>query len=228
MKKALSIALVAALAGGSMVAQAYQKGDFVLRLGAVNVDPDSDSSNINLPGVPPLHTEVDDDTQFGIIPMYMVTDHVGLELLTATPFEHDITLNGKGVNLNAGSTKHLPPTLIAQYYPRGGKTGWQPFLGMGVNYTIFFDEKTDKQLDDTLASIIGSDPKSTDLNLDNSFGLAFQAGVDIPFHKDWAISLEVWYLDIDSNGKVSTDVANVNFKTNIDPFVYHVGIAHKF
>jgi outer membrane protein len=228
MKKALSVALVAALAGGSVMAQAYEKGDFVLRVGATTVDPDSDSSNINLPGVPPLHAEVDDDTQLGIIPMYMLADNVGLELLAATPFEHDITLNGKGVNLNAGSTKHLPPTLSLQWYPRGGKSGWQPYLGMGVNYTIFFDEKTDKELDNTLAALIGSDPKSTDLNIDNSFGRSFQAGVDIPFANNWAINAAVWYLDIDTNAKVSTDVANVNFKTNIDPWVYNVGIAYRF
>ena len=226
MKKALSIALAAALAGGTMVAQAYEKGDFVLRLGAVNVSPESDSSNINLPGVPTLHAEVKDDTQFGIIPMYMVTDSVGIELLAATPFEHDITLNGKGVNLDAASTKHLPPTITAQWYPRGGKEGWQPFLGVGVNYTIFFDEQTTSQLDSTLNSLLGA--TEVDLDLDNSFGLSAQAGVDIPFAKNWALSLEVWYIDIQTNATVSTDVGDVNFKTQIDPFVYHVGIAHRF
>jgi len=226
MKKALSIALAAALAGGTMVAQAYEKGDFVLRLGAVNVSPESDSSNINLPGVPTLHAEVKDDTQFGIIPMYMVTDSVGIELLAATPFEHDITLNGKGVNLDAASTKHLPPTITAQWYPRGGKEGWQPFLGVGVNYTIFFDEQTTNQLDSTLNSLLGA--TEVDLDLDNSFGLSAQAGVDIPFAKNWALSLEVWYIDIQTNATVSTDVGDVNFKTQIDPFVYHVGIAHRF
>jgi outer membrane protein len=230
MKKALAVALAAALAGGSLMAQAYEKGDFVLRLGAVNVDPDSDSSNIDLrayePDLPILHAEVDDDTQFGIIPMYMVTDHVGIELLAATPFEHDITLNGKDLNLNAGSTKHLPPTITAQWYPRGGKEGWQPFLGVGVNYTVFFDEKTDKQLDETLNAILGA--TKVDLDLDDSFGLSAQAGVDIPFYKDWALSLAVWYIQIDTNAKVSTDVGNVNFKTDIDPFVYHIGIAHRF
>ena len=113
MNRALTMALVAALAGGSLMAQAYEQGDFVLRLGAVNVDPDADSSNINLPGVPTLNADVDDDTQFGIIPMYMVTDHVGIELLAATPFEHDISLKGSGISLPAGSTKHLPPTITA-------------------------------------------------------------------------------------------------------------------
>ena len=226
MKKALSMALVAVLAGGSMVAQAYQKGDFVMRVGAVTVDPDSDSSDINLPGVPTLNTEVDDDTQLGIIPMYMVTDHVGIELLAATPFEHDITLKGKGVKVPAGSTKHLPPTLSVQWYPRGGKSGWQPFVGVGVNYTIFFDEDTDKQLDETLNAILGAEKVS--LDLDNSFGLSAQAGVDIPFWNDWALSLEVWYIQIDTNATVNTDVGNVHFKTDIDPFVYNIGIAYRF
>lgn len=226
MKKALSIALAAALAGGTMVAQAYEKGDFVLRLGAVNVDPDSDSSDINLPGVPTLTAEVGDDTQFGIIPMYMLSEKVGIELLAATPFEHDISLKGKGVNLDAASTKHLPPTLTVQWYPRGGQEGWQPFLGIGANYTIFFDEETTKGLDGTLDAVIGA--SEVDLDLDNSFGLSAQAGVDIPFAKNWAISLAVWYIDLQTNATVSTDVGDVNFKTDINPFVYHLGIAHRF
>jgi outer membrane protein len=226
MKKVLSVALAAALAAGSLAAQAYEKGDFVLRLGAVNVDPDSNSDNIKLPGVPTLHAEVGDDTQFGIIPMYMVTEKVGIELLAATPFKHDISLHGKGVNLDAASTKHLPPTLTAQWYPRGGESGWQPFLGVGVNYTIFFDEKTTKQFDSTLNALIGAN--DVNLDLDNSFGLSAQAGVDIPFAKDWAVSLEVWYIDLQTDATVRTDVGNVHFNTKIDPFVYHVGIAHRF
>jgi len=226
MKKALSIALAAALAGGAVMAQAYEKGDFVLRLGAVNVDPDSDSSDINLPGVSTLTAEVGDDTQFGIIPMYMLSEKVGIELLAATPFEHDISLKGKGVNLDAASTKHLPPTLTVQWYPRGGQEGWQPFLGIGANYTIFFDEETTKGLDDTLGAVL--DASEVDLDLDNSFGLSAQAGVDIPFAKNWAISLAVWYIDLQTNATVSTDVGDVNFKTDINPFVYHLGIAHRF
>jgi len=226
MKKALSIALAAALAGGAVMAQAYEKGDFVLRLGAVNVDPDSDSSDINLPGVPTLTADVGDDTQFGIIPMYMLTEKVGIELLAATPFEHDISLKGKGVNLDAASTKHLPPTLTVQWYPRGGQEGWQPFLGIGANYTIFFDEETTKGLDSTLNSVLGA--TDVDLDLDNSFGLSAQAGVDVPFAKNWAISLAVWYIDIQTNATVSTDVGDVNFRTDINPFVYHLGIARRF
>jgi outer membrane protein len=231
MKKALTMALVATLAGGSVMAQAYEKGDFIFRVGATTVAPDSDSTGIDLrayaPDLPVLHADVDDDTQVGLIPVYMMTEQVAIELLAASPFEHDISLKGKGgVNVDAGSTKHLPPTLSVQWYPRGGKSGWQPYVGLGVNYTIFFDEDTTKELDETLNAILGA--TKVDLNLDNSFGLALQAGVDFPLSDHWAINAGVWYMDIDTNAKVKTDVGNVDFKVDIDPWVYNVGIAYKF
>ena len=40
-----------------------------------------------------------------------------------------------------GETKHLPPTLSLQYYFTN-KSRITPFVGAGINYTYFFDEKT--------------------------------------------------------------------------------------
>ena len=243
MKKALTMALIVAMAGGSIAAQAYEQGDFILRLGATTVDPDTDSDDINLPGdalnMPQgitLKADVDDDTQLGIIPVYMVTDNFAIELLTATPFEHDIEAQGqggiKGLNLSAGSTKHLPPTLSMQWYPRGGKSGWQPFIGVGVNYTIFFDEDIDNELKETLGVLIPG-VTDADLDLDNSFGLAAQAGVDIPFGEHWAFNAQVWFIDIATNAEITPKSAGVKldkvrFDVDIDPWVYNIGIAYKF
>jgi hypothetical protein len=66
------------------------------------------------------------------------------------------------------------------------------------------------------------------LSLDDSFGLAAQAGVDIPLSDNWAINLAVWYIDIDSTAKIRTDVGTVEFDVSIDPWVYNVGIAYRF
>lgn len=223
MKKALTMALAVALAGGSVMAQAYEKGDWIVRAGATTVDPDTDSDLID--ESIPFKVDVDDDTQLGILPIYMVDDKWGIELLAATPFEHDIAVENTGIA--AGSTKHLPPTLSVQFYPRGGKDGWQPYIGVGVNYTVFFDEDADNQLIDFL----GVD--DADLSLDDSFGLAAQAGVDIPFGEHWAVNLAVQYIDIDTEAEVNAkvageSVAKVNFDVDIDPWVYTVGIAYKF
>ena len=223
MKKALTMALAVALAGGSVMAQAYEKGDWIVRAGAATVDPDTDSDVID--ESIPYKVDVDDDTQLSIIPLYMVTEKWAVEVLASTPFEHDINIDNTSVA--AGSTKHLPPTVSVQWYPRGGKKGWQPYIGAGVNYTAFFDEEADNQLIDFL----GVD--DADLSLDDSFGLAAQAGVDIPFGEHWAVNLAVWYIDIDTQAEVNAkvageSVAKVKFDVELDPWVYNVGIAYKF
>jgi len=237
MKKALMMALVVAMAGGSVMAQAYEQGDWIIRFGATTVDPDTDSDNINLPADLVAKAEVDDDTQFGFMPTYMVTDTWAVEILAATPFEHDIEAQGqgaiKGVNLPAGSTKHLPPTVSVQWYPRGGKPGWQPYIGFGVNYTIFFDEEADNQLIGLLGDLTDGAVNDADLDLDDSFGLAGRAGVDIPFAENWAINLAVWYIDIDTTAEITpkasgTSLDKVKFDVELDPWVYNIGIAYKF
>jgi len=227
MKRLLMAATVAALASGSLLAQAHNEGDIILRLGAATVAPNEDSDRITLPTEPPTvlrGVEVDDNTQLGIIPVWMITDDWGLELLAATPFEHDIDLRGTG--LAAGSTKHLPPTLSLQWYPRGGKDGWQPYVGLGLNYTYFFDEEPDSDLEGALGALLGAE--RVDLELSDSFGLAAQAGVDIPLGEKWAINAGVWYIDIATEATVKTDVGRVKFDVDIDPWVYNIGIAYKF
>jgi len=231
MKKALTMALAITMAGSALSAQAYEKGDWVLRAGATTVDPDTDSDEFTLPMEVTAKVEVDDDTQLGIIPVYMVTDKWAVELLAATPFEHDITV--EGTSIDAGSTKHLPPTVSVQWYPRGGQDGWQPYIGMGVNYTVFFDEDTDSDLVDLLGDLTGGVVDDANLDLDDSFGLAAQAGIDFPFGEHWAFNVAVWYIDIDTTAEVTAKAAGataakVKFDVEIDPWVYNVGIAYKF
>tara|TARA_R110002110_G_scaffold406421_1_gene626375 strand:- start:191058 stop:191750 length:693 start_codon:yes stop_codon:yes gene_type:complete len=230
MKKALTMALLATMAGGSVATQAYEAGDIIFRAGAVTVDPNASSDKINLPGVPALEADVDDDTQLSIIPVYMVSDKWGVELLAATPFEHDVSVGGGGIELAAGSVKHLPPTLSVQYYPRGGKSGWQPYFGIGANYTFIFDEEVDGELKGALGAILGA--TDANLDLDDSFGLSAQAGVDIPLGEHWAINAGVWYIDISTTAELTAVTpggnAKVEFDVDIDPWVYNIGIAYKF
>ena len=227
MRKVLSAAVVAALVSGAVSVQAYEEGDWIVRVGVTTVAPDESSDEIVLPTTPPTvlkGVSVNDSTTLGLIGAYMVTDTVGIELLAAAPFEHDISI--KGTSLDAGTTKQLPPTLSLQWYPRGGQSGWQPYIGMGINYTIFFDEEVDSDLEDALGAIIGA--SKVDLELDDSVGLSAQAGVDFPMTENLSINLGVWYIDLGTTAKVKTDVGTVKFDVDIDPWVYNVGIAYRF
>jgi len=218
MKRILTLAVAAALAGGTAMTHAYEAGDWILRAGAATVAPDADSDIVD--ESLPVTVDVDDNTQLSIIPVYMATPNWGIELLAATPFSHDIDVNE--VDAQAGETKHLPPTLTIQWYPRGEKSGWQPYVGLGVNYTIFFDEEADSDLE----GIVGK----ADLDLDNSFGLSASAGVDIPFGENWMFNAGIWYIDIDTTAtvKLRDAGAKVKFDVDIDPWVYNIGIAYKF
>ena len=230
-QKALSLAINAVLAGsllmGATAAMAYQPGDFIVRAGAANVDPDDDSDALKLNGtvLSGTEAEVDDDTQLGITFTYMLNEHWGLGLLAATPFEHDIKADLSGIGAgkpDAGSTKHLPPTLTLQYFPMASDSKFQPYIGAGINYTNFFEEDLDSELETTLGS-------KGSLELDDSWGFAFQAGMDYQLNEHWLLNASIWYLDIDTEAKIKLDAGPV-IKTDvdIDPWVYMVGIGYKF
>ena len=237
MKRAWTLGLAVALTAINATVQAYEQGDWILRVGATTVAPDTDSDDINLPGGLVAKAEVDNDTQLGIIPAYMLTDSWAIEVLAATPFQHNIEAQGQGAingtNLDAGSTDHLPPTVSVQWYPRGGQSGWQPYLGAGVNYTMFFDTKADGQLISLLGSLTDGAVDDANLDLDDSLGLAFQAGVDVPIDEHWAFNAGVWYIDLDTEAEVTAiangaTAAKVKFDVQIDPWVYNIGVAYKF
>src|SRR5690606_19395300 len=101
---------------------------------------------------------------------YRLSERFGIELLAATPFSHDVSIDGLG-DLDGGfaGVKHLPPTLMLQYYPTGSSPRWQPYVGIGVNYTVFFDEEL---------TAGRKEQGFSDLDLDDSWGLAVQAGSD--------------------------------------------------
>lgn len=234
MEKQIVSAMVAATLGlGAIAAQAHEQGDIILRAGVVTVVPNDDSDAIQLPTDPttvlPGGVRVDNGTAISLIGAWMMNDKWGLELLAATPFEHDIDV--ADLDIPAGSTKHLPPTLSLQWYPRGGLQGWQPYLGLGVNYTIFFDEEVDPALGGVLGELL--DVESAELDLDDSFGWSAQAGVDIPLNEKWFFNAGVWYIDIGTSADINVvttggAAATVNFDVDIDPWVYNIGFSYKF
>jgi outer membrane protein len=198
--------------------QAYAKeGDWITRVGVATVDPDSGSNTSNL-GVD-LKIEVEDDTQMGITAVYMVTDHIGLELLASTPFEHDI--KSKYLGVDVGSTKHLPPTLNLQYYFLGVDSSFRPYAGVGVNYTIFFDEDSSGQFD----AIAGKN----NISLEDSWGLSLQVGADYHINENWLVNAAVWNLDIQTTARIKTEnLGLVRTDVDINPWVYMIGVGYKF
>ncbi|MDA7088181.1 outer membrane beta-barrel protein [Pseudomonas sp. SA3-5] len=222
MRKSLLALSILATALAAPLAQAYQAGDIILRAGAATVDPHEDSSALKLNGATlGGQATVDSDTQLGLTGTYMLTDNLGVGLLAATPFKHQVGVKGLGaLDGKLADIKHLPPTLSLQYFPLAASSRLQPYVGAGLNYTTFFDEDLTSQRETQGFS---------NLELDDSWGLALEAGVDYMLTDNLLLNATVWYLDIDTTATADlAGAGQVKVNVDIDPFVYMVGLGYKF
>ena len=220
MRILLAICVSAAIFLAAPAALAHDAGDFYVRVGATNVNPDDPNGDIDLSAVDPAlakqDIDVDDAWSLTFTGSYQWTENWAVELLAAYPFEHDIEVDGLG---KVGSTKHLPPTLSLQYHflPKGK---FQPYVGAGLNYTIFFDDGAEGVLSD-----LGGDLEIED----DSFGLACQVGFDYMFNDQWFINLDLRYINIETKAKVTIPgVGTIKEDVDINPWVYGVNIGYKF
>ena len=196
--KPVAAALAILLVGASGVADA---SEWIVRVGGHSVEPKSDNNSV---------VNVDSAQSLTFNVTYLFTPNWGVELLAALPFKHDIDLNSDGSQV--AETKHLPPTLSLQYHflPDGRI---RPYAGLGLNATLFFDEKT-------TGALAGSD-----LSLDDSYGLAAQVGVDFDLSDVWLLNVDVRWFDIDADASVDgTSIGTVE----IDPYAFGVSIGRRF
>jgi outer membrane protein len=205
--------------------QAYEAGDWIVRAGVAVVEPNEDNDTLTAGGaaVPGSDIGIDVDTKLGLTISYMVSDNWGLELLGATPFEHDVTASVPGVTpgkVDLASIKHLPPTLSALWYPMDKNSAIQPFFGLGVTYTVFWDE----DLSSGAESLLGAD----NLELDDTIGLSARVGVDYRLNDNWLIHAGVWYLGIETDASMDTALGKVKVDVDVNPWTYMVSVGYKF
>ncbi|MEG9303456.1 OmpW/AlkL family protein [Psychrobacter celer] len=208
--KLQSLVLAAATALTMTSAFAVPAGTWTVAAGAHYVDPKSDNGTLNNG----LSVDVDGDVRPTISGEYFIADNVGVELLAAIPFHHDITLTDANGNEVDAKTQHLPPTLSVQYHFDGDNLPMnvKPFVGVGVNYTTFFKERI----------YLGN---GNDLELDDSVGVAGHIGLDIPYAPTESFRIDARYMDIKTDASLNgSDLGEVD----ISPWVYGVAFVKQF
>lgn len=195
--------LAAALALG-FVANA-QAQDWFVRFGSTTIDPKNNNGSLVNNA---LDVNVKSKTTLGATLGYHYTPNWALELLVSTPFKHSVQLNGD----KALSFEHLPPTLSLQYYFLPDSKV-NPFLGLGANYTLTFNEKERGPL------------AGTNTKLGNSFGIATQAGVVFKIADKWDVVADIRWMDIDASVKVDGTKVGT---THVDPLLYGLHLGYRF
>nr|WP_063382064.1 OmpW family outer membrane protein [Pseudoalteromonas luteoviolacea] len=213
--------LTAALLSTLLVTAPLAQAQFSVNVGAIHVNPIDSASAINENRA--LGLSADSDTQLGITFDYQYNDNLVFELVAATPFSHTVEGQGGLAGNDIAEIKHLPPTLLAQYHFFDASAKFRPFIGAGLNYTVFFDEEASAALKQTLKT---DDVK---VDLDNSFGLALQMGFNYEINDKWGLHVMVSKMDIDTDATVyANGVQALTSDVEIDPFVAMIGAKYKF
>ena len=191
-------------------------GDVLLRARAILVAPNERSGSV-LPAFPGETVKVNNSVMPEVDTTYMATDHIGFELIASTT-KHSVS-GERGTTGSIGklaSTWVLPPTLTVQYHFAPTRHV-RPYVGAGVNYTIFWNETAS----DGLQAAVGP----TKVHLKDSVGWAAQAGVDVDITPRVFLNLDVKYIDIDTNARLDTTaLGRQRVNVSLDPLVFGIGV----
>ena len=203
-KHAIAAALLGSVLSISAFAQETVEGPWMVRARAVHLD----SSNGDSTG---LGLGINDKWMPEVDISYFFNKNVAVELILTVPQKQRLSATGLGV---IGSFKHLPPTLTAQYHFTD-LGGFKPYIGAGVNYTRI----SSVRFDSDVVALLNPTVKH------NSFGLALQAGVDIPLAKNLYLNVDV------KKVQIRTDVSSYGTKVGkfkVDPVLVGVGLGWRF
>ena len=215
--KSLQLTVAAAALLAAMPAHA-DAGDILVRGRAILVSPTEKSGGIT-PTFPNDRVSVSDSWTPEVDVTYFATDNIALELIAATS-KHDIG-GEKGLKPvgKLADTWVLPPTLTLQYH-LAPKAKLRPYVGVGVNYSIFYNEDASRSLETAIGA--------TSVKLKSSLGYSLQAGADVALSDKVFLNLDVKYIDIDTTAKLTTGPLVNRVKVSIDPIVFGVGIGTRF
>ena len=211
--------LISATILSGVFTQAYaEQGDWLVRARGIVVSPTENSGPV-MPTFPGASVSVDEAIVPEVDFTYFLTNNIGAELILATS-PHDISGEGDLEALGEiADVMVLPPTLTLQYHFMP-EASVRPYVGVGVNWTIFYSEDAK----DSLVNAIGP----TSVSLEDSVGYAFQAGIDIDVSEKVFLNFDVKYIDIDTTATLDTGGLINKVDVDIDPIVAGVGIGMRF
>lgn len=149
---------------------------------------------------------------------YFFTENIAAELILGTA-KHDVqAIETAAGTVDLGSAWLLPPTLTVQYHFLGHKdTTFKPYVGAGINYTLFYDVKS---------GVV------KDVSYDNAFGYAAQLGFDLMLDDTFFINMDVKHLFLSTD--VTVDATNlvpdliIPAEVDINPWLIGIGFGMKF
>ena len=190
-------------------APVVEQSPWQIRLRLLGVIPEDGGS---VHGVNGSNLDVSDSVVPELDITYYFTKNWAAELiLGVTP--HDINGAGTITSLNKiAEVWLLPPTLTLQYHFTDFGA-FKPYVGAGINYTFFFDQKA---------------YSADSIDVKDTFGWALQAGFDYMLDAHWGINVDVKKLFLKPDFDVVVAGQALSGKADLDPWIVGVGVTYRF
>ena len=208
--------LVVALAAGCLLAPAISQAQAVenpwmMRVRAVYLDWANGQSGGN-GAVQSLNVQAEKEWIPELDITYFFTKNIATELVLTYP--QKVKINAGANQGNIGTISALPPSLVLQYHFTD-LGSFKPYVGAGINYTIFSNRANFPALGNSVT-----------VN-QSSVGFVGQIGFDYMFDKNWGLNVDLKYITM------STDVQTVSGGTNLgtltlNPWTPGVGVTYRF
>ncbi len=143
---------------------------------------------------------------------YFLTDNIAAELILGTTSANvygEGSIAGLG---KIGKTWVLPPTLTLQYHFTNFGA-FKPYVGAGVNYTMFYNQSGDA---------------ASSLNVKDSFGAALQVGADYMINDHWGVNFDVKKLFLRPDYETTIGGTTYSGKAKLDPWLVGAGVTYRF
>lgn len=178
---------------------------WLIRLRGINVTPD-ESSTVSAGGF----AEVDNTFVPELDITYFWNKHWSTELILAVAKHNVMARNTALGDLDLGSKWLLPPTLTLQYnFAPDGQV--RPYLGAGLNYTVFFS---------------GDDGDLDSVEYEDGFGFAVQVGADFMIDDHWGVNIDVKRLWLNTDVTLNNGLATAD--VDLDPWILGAGLSYRF
>jgi len=219
MKKVI-LSLVSGLFLSLGFAQAQEGNDYAkwqIRVRGVGVVPTTSSEVGKIGGSVDVSSTFIPELDF----TYFFTKNLAAELILGTS-KHKINTQNSNLTAIGGAANSsvdlghvwlLPPTLTLQYHFHPSPV-WKPYVGVGANYTIFYNEN--------------AGPTVNSVSYKNKFGLAAQLGVDVNVSKSVFFNFDIKQIFLKTNADVdATNLApglDIPAKVTLNPFLLGFGV----
>lgn len=221
----IACAVAGLLSASTAMAEDDYKNTF--RLGVINLGIHAESPNLSSNGPAfltpqPAGVTIGNATTLLFGYTRKLNDHFDLDLVAGLPPKHNVY--GRDMLAPYGVTatvKQRAPTVFVNYNFFEPTAKFRPFVGLGLNYTNFFDATST-----ATGNIATGGP--TKIELSESFGVAAQIGASYKFADRWSICGSVATADVKSNMTATTGSIARTTRINFRPTVFSVGVAYHF